>query len=336
MSRKKKPKNFKDPCASPSDIYWQSAYYNTQIYYTWRDVLLNLAIARFKWINLPPTCDARYLEYTLLTQGCATIAFPRSQRGVFYSTMMTTQGKPNVYDNPSRWRSIGNNGWNFNVSARNGVVIYDNMSRFPKMQAIDIYARELADIMRTKQINRMHQKKPFALKGAQTQQNDMLNLYKQVVGNEPAVFLYDDMQGIEVDKIDLTVPFLGKELQADFTNTLNSIYFILGIPNLPFKTERQIEDEVTSLGAATEISLMSPLSERRRACDKLNNRFSMYLDKPIEVIWNEDTISDNMNFINNFVQQAKYGTELGHLIDAKTYQTKINEVSGEVDDVPLS
>ena len=41
------------------------------------------------------------------------------------------------------------------------------------------------------------------------------------------------------------------------------------------------------------------LEERRAACDILNTRFSRYLDAPIEVVWNQDNISKNYNYMTD-------------------------------------
>ena len=78
-------KNRKDRRQSPYDIdnYWQSAGYNSELFIIYRQQIMKLAMNRYKWINLPITCNERYLEYTLLTQGIATIAFPKSKEEYF-------------------------------------------------------------------------------------------------------------------------------------------------------------------------------------------------------------------------------------------------------------
>ena len=93
--------------------FWQSESMNNALVEYYRDILIKMAMTRFKWVNLPPTCDERFLEWTLVTQGVATIAFPRKMPGTFYSTQAVVNGRMNVYDNPTRWRSFGNYGWNF-------------------------------------------------------------------------------------------------------------------------------------------------------------------------------------------------------------------------------
>lgn len=283
--------------------YWQSSAYNSLMYESFRAQIINLALSRFKWINLPPTCDARFLEWTLLVNGVATIAAQRDAPTVFYSTQAAALGSWNVYDNPVRWESFGNNGWRFEVSPENGVLIYDNLARQPLLPILELYARELTDIMATKRLNRQHQKIPFILKGSQDQKLDMLNLYKQVDGGEPAVIATNGMDSIRFEALQTGVSYIGEELQAEFMNVWNMIYTALGIENQNFKKERQIEDEVVTATRPSEMMALSPLDARRMECDKLNARFEPFLSRPIYPIWNQDVLSDNYMFAHSLEEK---------------------------------
>lgn len=64
-------------------VWQQSQALNSQAYSMAYSQMLNIALSRFKWLNLPKTCDAWFLEYNLLYFGYATIAFPHSKPGVF-------------------------------------------------------------------------------------------------------------------------------------------------------------------------------------------------------------------------------------------------------------
>lgn len=296
MSRKKN--NTQRRCYSGgwySDTYWQSANYTRRMYNALRDQVIAMALMRFKWLNLPSTCDERFLEQTLFFQGYATIAHPKAQPKTFYSTQAVFSGKQNVYLEPTSWRSFGINGWNFEVTPKNGVIVYDNVLRRPTIDLIDLHVRELVDIMRTKQINRMHCKTPWIVKTPPDKELDAVNLIKQVIGGEPAVLGTDALSDITFDSIPLQVPFLGQELTADELNVWNRIYSALGISNLTFKAERQIEDEVAAQAEPTDLMALSPLQSRRWAADKLNKRFGLN----IQVVWRKDNASDNYNLVNN-------------------------------------
>ena len=286
-------------------MYWESADYNSRLVRYYENLIMCMAMSRFRWLNLPPTCNERYLEWTLCLQGVATIAFPKKQRGVFYSTQAVQQGPYNIYDNPTKWESFGNNGWRFDCDNTNGVLIYDNISRYPIMEGIRLYAEELARIRITRTINRMHQLVPFVLKGPQEKEQDMRNLYKQVAGGEPAVIATNGIDAIEVDAIKTDVPYIAHDLNEDEENTWKQIYTMLGLANVPFKAERQTEDEIAAQKGPTQLTLLSYLEERRRSVRKLNARFGNFLEKPIQVVLRADNESENFNFQHNIQMEMR-------------------------------
>lgn len=279
--------------------YWGTQDYNTRLYNYYRDLMLKMATNRFKWVNLPKTCNSRYLNYILATEGVATIAFPTKMRGTFFSTKAVLKGVPNVYDEYPEWESHGNNGWRFDCTPANGVLVWDNSTRFPIMESIDLYATELVHIRITKNMNRFHQQIPFILRGPQEKKYDMENIAKQVAGGELAIITTNGMSAIETDALQTGVPYIGEELTADEQSVWNRIYTMLGIENTPFKSERQTEDEVRAQKSPAQIVRLSTLSCLRDACDKLNSRFGEYLDDEIGVVWNQDNISENWNLFHN-------------------------------------
>lgn len=287
------------------DNYWQTSDYNSALFMMYRQQIIKLAMNRFKWVNLPPTCNERYLEMTLLFQGIATIAFPSRQRGTFYSTQVAQMSPPNVYDNPTKWLSVGNNGWRFKCSNRNGVIVWDNRARYPLMQMVDMWARELVDIRRTKQLNRMHVKTPYLIKCSPEQEQQAENIYKQMAGGEPAIITTTGIENIDIDVIKTDVPYLGEELTAEEINTWQQIYQMLGIENLTFKAERMVQDEVNKRDEPSDLIALDGLNCRREACEQLNERFSDYLEAPITCVWAKDNISQNFNFMANMKEQLE-------------------------------
>lgn len=279
--------------------YWGTQDYNQRLYNYYRDIMLKMATNRFKWVNLPKSCNARYLNFILATEGVATIAFPTKMRGTFFSTKAVLKGVPNVYDEYPEWESFGNNGWRFDCTPENGVLVWDNTTRFPIMESIDLYATELVHIRMTKNMNRFHQQIPYILRGPQEKRYDMENLMKQVAGGELAIIATDGISTIETDAIQTNVPYIGEQLTADEQSVWNRIYTMMGIENTPFKSERQTEDEVRAQKSPAQIVRMSTLSCLRDACDKLNSRFGEYLDGEIGVVWNQDNISENWNLMHN-------------------------------------
>lgn len=304
MSRKRNTPN-RSYMHNGSPVYWANAAYNERVYMMFRNQILNLAMTRFRWDGLPKTCDSRYLEWTLLFQGCATIAHPPKDARNYYSTQVAYDSQLNVYDNPTKWLSIGNNGWRFNVNQHNGAIVWDNIMRIPITDWLDIWARELTDLMRTKQTNRMHQKIPYILKGDQSKVFDMTNLYKQIAGGEPAIIATNGLDAISVDVLKTDVPYLGEELQTEWENIWNSIYTMLGIDNLPFKAERQIEAEVKSMTMPTTLMALNPLQCRRTALEHLRN-IAPETFGDAQVVWNDDYESENYRYTHNIMAQIEH------------------------------
>lgn len=286
--------------------YWQSSRINRALYACFVTQAENVALSRFKWLGLPPTCDERWLERCLLFEGQATIAFPANTPGTFFSTKCAQSGPLNVYDNPTQWRSVGNDGWSFEVNNANGVMVYDNLNRTPVMNQIDVMCRELVDCFRTKQINRMQQRSPYLIKGPRNKKFDLTQVIKQLFGGEPAVVGYQNMMDdISIEAINTQVPYLGKELQEDYENIWNQIYLLLGIRNLPYKSERRIESEVRTQNEPSDFNRLTALMARRQACDQLNRRFKEYLKEPVRVVWNADNESENHDLATNVAKAAE-------------------------------
>lgn len=288
-------------------MWWESPSYNQRLVMYYRNIIMQLAMNRFKWINLPATCDARFLEWTLLQESVATIAFPPKMRGTFYSTRVQFQSELDVYDNPFQWDSIGNNGWRFHCSLFNGVLIRDNSTRFPLMEGINLYARELAQIRITKNVNRFHQKMPVVWLVPEERKLDAINMVKQVAGGEPAVLAYPEFaRDVSTMAMQTGVPYLSEPIAQDEMNVWNRVYMMLGIDNSTLKMERQTQDEIQAHKNPAEIIRLGSLNERRNAADYLNRMFGEYLlDGDIRVEWNRDLESANWNFRHDMVHQAE-------------------------------
>lgn len=288
-------------------MWWESPTYNSRLVMYYRNIIMQLAMNRFKWINLPSTCDARFLEWTLLNEGYATIAFPPKMVGTFFSTRVQFQSENDVYDNPFQWDSIGNNGWRFHCSMFNGVLIHDNSTRFPLMEGINLYARELAQIRITKNVNRFHQKMPVVWLVPEERKLDAINMVKQVAGGEPAVLAYPEFaRDVSTMALQTGVPYLGEEMAQDEMNVWNRVYMMLGIDNSTLKMERQTQDEIQAHKNPAEIIRLASLNERRTAVEHLNRFFPEYLlDGDIQVEWNRDLESNNWNFRHDMVHQAE-------------------------------
>lgn len=290
------------------DRFWQTDSYNSRTFQKNFDLLLSLALNRFRWEGLPDTCDSRYLEFVLHRNGIATFSYDANQPTRIFTTLQAMPyGEYNMYGLPVKWRAVGFDGLtNYEVDNGNGVLCYYSNSRISPWNALEIYARKMAHYERTEDVNLSQQMKPFIGIAPQEKRLELVNLLKQVEGGEPAILgdsgLLDLVNNVTV--IDTKVPIITEELARSHQNVLNQALLYLGIPHLAFeKGERMIEDEARANTAPTNVMLLDCLKARRDFCDKVNAKFGT----EIGVYFNEDLESYNYNYTNNVEQMAQDG-----------------------------
>lgn len=288
-------KRNRKPSGFYGDNYWQSYDWNQRTFLAYRRWLETLALNRCKWINLPKTCDERFLEYTLMRQGMACIAFPKKMPGQFFSTMVNADGKLNVYDNPTHWISQGNGGWRFNASPKTGVIVYDNRMRLPIYDQIEFFARRLAALDRVEQINMAQQNTPYLITAPREKVNDAKQMYKQISGGEPAIIAKPDISNIGIEAIKTDVPYYGKEFTDKKLAIWDEIYSFLGISHVGQKSERLTSEEVSASNEPSNLMALDVLNSRRDAANKLNDKFGL----DIHVVWRKDNESDVYNYLKN-------------------------------------
>lgn len=304
MGRKRREKRQ----AFYGDHYWQSADYNFRATNKNLDMLLSLAVNRFRWVNLPETCDARYLEKILHRNGIATLSHKADDvEPVFTTLQAMPTGTYNMYGLPTAWRAVGFDGLtDYEVTDANGELCYYSYARVSPWNALEMYARKMAHYERTEDVNLTQQMKPFIGIAPQEKRLELVNILKQVEGGEPAILGDDGLSRIvdNIKVLDLKVPLITEELARSYQNVLNQALLYLGIPHLAFeKGERMIEDEARANTAPTNIMLLDCLDARREFCNKVNRKF----DLNVEVYFNEDLESYNFNYLNNIEQKAQDG-----------------------------
>lgn len=291
-----------------SDNFWQSANYNFRTVNKNLDMLLSLAMNRFRWVNLPDTCDSRFLEKCLHRNGIATLSYKPDEPTRVYTTLQAMPlGQCNMYGLPTMWHAVGYDGLtDYEVTPETGELCYYSNSRFSPWNALEIYARKMAHYERTEDVNLTNQMQPYIYIAPQEKKMELVNLVKQIQGGEPAVMGDSGLLDLinNVTAIDIKTPLIVEELARAHQNVLNQALLYLGIPHLAFeKGERMIEDEARANTAPTNIMLMDCLKARRDFCDKVNAKFSL----DVQVYFNEDLESYNYNYLNNVEQMAQDG-----------------------------
>ena len=296
------------------DMFWQSANYNSRAYAKNLSLLTALAINRFRWVGLPETCDARFLEWVLHRYGLATMCHQKELPDIWQTLIASPNGGFDVYGYPVKWRATGfGDATNYDVTPETGELCYYSYTSANLYTSgaanlwntLELYARKLTHYDRTEDINLFHQQKPFIMVAPQSQQQQLVNLFKQVAGGEPAVLGDKGLAELanNITKIDTEVPLITEDLARSKLNVFSEALTYLGIPRLAFeKGERMIEEEVRATTAPTNLMLLDCLQARRDFCRKMQ-RFGFDL----QVYFNDDWESYNFNYMNNIEAQAQDG-----------------------------
>ena len=296
-----------------SAYYWQTDNYNSLCYHVNVSMLLSIAVNRFRWVGLPDTCDPRFLEYLLHKNGIATICFNPETPDIWQTLIACPYGKYNSYGLPTTWKAKGYEDTEYEVTPLNGELVYYSQSRINIWGALCQYATKLTHIQRTSDVNLLHQQKPWVMVAPQEKKLELTNIYKQISGYEPAI-LGDqsllDLNNGNVFTLDLKVPFIGKELNEMYQNTLNQYLLFMGVPHVMFeKSERLITEEAQAGNATSNILLKNCLDSRRWACEKLRE-INPRKFADTYVYLNDDWESYNFNYINNQSLLDKNSSEI--------------------------
>lgn len=248
--------------------------YNYNVYY---NRLKELATSMFEWVNLPDTCDERFLEMSLFDFGQA-IFFKDEDIG-YLGLRCATAGRFNVYNVPTQRRAYASNGYNRELDENNSVIIYNNYIRTNTAYDMKLFALRLWSIDRAIDVNANSQKTPILLHCTEQQRLTLENAYMQYTGNQPVIFADNslDLKNFSVLKTD--APYVADKLYQLKTQIWNEALTFLGISNLNVtKKERLVTDEVIRNQGGTIASRYTRLEMRRQACEQINRMFGLDLD----------------------------------------------------------
>jgi hypothetical protein len=274
---------------------WDSATLNLRTYTMYYNLLCDMAIAIYRWENLPKSINVRWMESQLIFNGLAAFFFD-SDYDVFFALKATPGGRLNMMNEPIQYTAYGASGYSRRMTAYNNFIInrnrencvpiWDNYSRLPKTNGLMLYARKLADIDRTIDINLVSQKTPVILLTDAAQKLAAENILKQWAGNEPAIVMQRDfMDNNNIDYLSSGAPYIVDKLLIAKSIVWNEAMTYLGVNNANIgKRERLITDEVNANNGQVAANRLIGLNCRRTACEQINELF----DLNVQVYYNSD------------------------------------------------
>lgn len=255
---------------------------DTATMFMWR--LMNLAISVFKWDNLPEGVDERMLEFWLLRDGFAGFFYDealksdeRRRAPEGYAVLpMVIQGQWDIYEYPRDRRAYAVNGFNYECTEDNSVIIFQNYLRVPMWLTLWQYASRLADTQRTIDINCRQQRTARIIRCSEDQRLTYLNAAKEVDEGRPWVHGDKNFDLDAFQVFDTTTPYVANELQTYKHQLWNEALTYLGIENVNTdKKERLISDEVVNNMGDVEAERFTRLNARKQACDEINRLFGL-------------------------------------------------------------
>ena len=244
---------------------WKAAIKNDIIFLDYYFRLQEICMNVFEWKNLPPSVDERFLELSLMEIGYC-LYFNDEILGDLALTC--------------------SNGYQKECDNTNSVLIFNNRMHTPSIRTIIIYARILADIQRTIEVNVSAQKTPLLLTGQEKELLSLKNIYRQYNGNEPVIYGTKGFSDNPIQAIRTEAPFVSKDLQQLKQDFWNEIMAYFGVESANTgKRERLITDEISAGLGPTYANRYTRLNERRAAAKKINAMFGTN----IEVDFRADT-----------------------------------------------
>ena len=238
----------------------QIAQLNHDAYKTWYAYLYGLAISRFEWEGLPSEIDTRFVEYTLLHRGMGGFFAMGRGTAQWAFCPATPIGNLNLYFNPNRIQLTPPTGglpWYRHayyfirdkvMYKPNAIICWNDLTRKPFIPTIRYYARRLAHVDRTVDVNMMAQQTPFIIASSEMGRRDANNLTMQVMGHAAVLSVSDRLlDSVSANVLNVNAPYVSDKLLVDAQKILNQYYSMLGIDNTNTeKRERMIDAEATS------------------------------------------------------------------------------------------
>lgn len=261
-------------------IFIDSGVGNKMVYMTYYAQLLEIAISRFKWINLPKTVDARFLELALNTKGFA-LFFKDDDIG-FLGMNTTIGGQLSNYNIPINRQAFASNGYKANRTIRDSVIIWNNLIHTNGQLKLLEFAKDLYNLECIIRTNANAQKTPLMILCDERTRLTMENLYQKYEGNAPFIFgssRNSDLSVTSIQAMNTQAPYLADKLYQLKANIWNEALTFLGISNISItKKERMISDEVNRMQGGVLASRYSATEARKQACEEINNMFGLNID----------------------------------------------------------
>lgn len=257
---------------------------NEASYTSWLYKFLNVALSVYEWEGLPEGIDQRQLEMWLLTRGYAIFFYDealkadtgkRAPEG-FAVLEGVAYGEWDLYNIPNERRVYAPQGFQKTLDETNSVIMFHNQLRTPEIFTYELYARRIAEIDRTIDVNVMAQKTAKVIRCDDAQRLTWKNLAMQYDGNVYTILADKSVDLKDLEVLDLTAPMVSLDLDVLKQRYIAEAFSFAGVESVPpEKRERLVSSEVTGAMGGTEALRFSRLCARQAACEQINQLFGL-------------------------------------------------------------
>ena len=262
-------------------LRWESAELNNWTFNHYFYTMLELAVNSFEWINLPDEIDARFLEYLINVNGYA-LFFRDDVADAYVAANASLGGNLNIYHVPEYRRAFAPNGYNYECTPENSVIIYNNYLRTPTYGSILYYSKKLYAIERTLDTEIFTARIPAFIACEESQRLTMENLMMKYDGNIPLIFGNKNFDMSSLKVLDLKPNDKGEKMERLYTMKRKYWYEALAYLGIDTaneeKKERLITAEVERGNSLTEQMRYTRLNARRNAAKQINKMFGLEIE----------------------------------------------------------
>lgn len=278
-------------------------------------ILSEMCMNRYHWTGLPEEIDPRFLEMSLFSQGLS-VFFWDNEFNRYFALRGSGMGTPNMYNNPTEFIVYGNTMVNKTMKGDDCVPIWNNYLRTGDTDIVGVYARRLAEIDTTTEIDLIHMRMPVLLTADTNERKSVMDAYKQLAEGKPMIAEVSSATGLGTlqDKISsistgIDKDYLPHVMEAK-VKTWNEALTLLGIMNVnSSKKERMVVEEAS--GSSGQVLAMRAvnLQARKYACEWINAKYGLNVD----VTWNLDDSAGTTD-----MQELNPTTEMNPLADQES------------------
>lgn len=274
------------------------------------NMITNIALSRFKWINLPDTCMPDVLEQTLFFYGRA-LFFEDEDLG-FVHTPVNLPGPFNIYYESTVRYAYSFCNYRKKLELDNSVLIRANHTMSPDYLVVWNYAPKITNCLRAIDVHTETLKRPFLITCQEKDKQNVRTAINKIADNEIAVVGQKFVDGDAIKVMNLVKDSHLQDMWANVKNYFNQCYNSLGVKNnYTEKRERMITTEAEGEGNSIRHMLESALDERKRACELINKMYGLNVDVEANEL---ETFTDEMLEIQAARITGQYGsTEEGEI-----------------------